>query len=444
MSRVSSYVETVAGGTYKVLYPFEGKNNDQLTLEEEEILTLQDQQSERGWVWATNNKDQSGFVPFKYVVRIAKGGWDKWAYGSEVVACCTLHFVGLITLMFGTQQLDGDVFMALGALSMFFGSLCMLLIFFRSRISAVWRGCILIFFSIPLLACWPIGFFGGVMVLVASIAEFVKHRADDEEYSPPAWTMENCCGFIFDEKRTCSGYTAFFFWVVINSVVFWLGYRMGEDDRDEWREDDDIILDKPEWAFAQATGTVLSFNFLMILVFSLRGFQSILLGCGDNINPTYKDSCASRCKKYLENTFTEENMAAVHSVISCTIIVATIGHILGNFASYDKSGPGTDYEEHFGSIPFFTGGACFVLMGITISSSFISPERNPRVFKIVNRAAYALVLVLFFHGRDGFNQNFWKFMVAPVVLYCIDRGFRLGVSAEYEIEDEEETAQFKK
>lgn len=81
----------VVAGKYRAKADFPSEDNSQLSLKGGEILVLQSQTEDRGWVWAqlTNptGPKREGYVPRNYLEKVPEGDWDQWAYGCEIVSC---------------------------------------------------------------------------------------------------------------------------------------------------------------------------------------------------------------------------------------------------------------------------------------------------------------------------------------------------------------------
>jgi len=309
----------------------------------------------------------------------------------------------------------------------------------RHKVPANYRAILMILLCFPLLASYEyIGIFGGLIVLSASIAEYVAYKSADEQYSPEPLTFNSMCGFIFARDRTLTGFIVFLIWTGCVVGVFLLGFNHGRSSADDWSLKRDIDIPRNEWGFTQGCGTVISFSLMMLMLFQLRGFQNILINWGEGMQPKYKQSCKARFKEYLTSTFTQDNMLRVHMVISTTIIVFTVFHVFGNFFTYDNSGSKSSYDDHFGVVPFITGGLSCVCLAIIISSAWISPEKDRRVFMLIHRTALILMGLLIVHGRDGWNPNFWKYILGPCVLYGMDKCFRVGVFNFSQVAEDDE------
>jgi len=54
-------------GNYRILCDFEAERSNQLSAKEGDMVKLEDQMPERGWIWATSSDGKSGFLPAGYV-----------------------------------------------------------------------------------------------------------------------------------------------------------------------------------------------------------------------------------------------------------------------------------------------------------------------------------------------------------------------------------------
>merc|ERR1719499_1304820 len=172
---------------------------------------------------------------------------------------------------------------------------------------------------------------------------------------------------------------------------------------------------------------MICFCMCTMLVFSLQGFQSVLVALADF--RTAKVGKKADLKKALTDAFSRESMIRVHKWIAWTMVLATLFHVFGAFASYEHSGPRKDFDRIFGEAPLITGGMNLVVLAIILSSIFITPDHAPRLFRNIHFFGILFVILLVFHGKNYWGPNFWKWMLGPFLLFLMDKAFRYGLLA---------------
>jgi len=300
----------------------------------------------------------------------------------------------------------------------------MIMIFFRDKLSPLKRAGILFLVSIPLAVGYPFGLFGAIVLWFAVAVECVMYHMGDTTYKPPGWRCGECCKAMWGANWI----SIFFFllWLASNFAVFMLGLWYGQERAEDWQNSDEKYqIQKGEWSFAQATGVMICFNMTTMLVFSLQGFQSILLACIDF--RTDRVGKKADCKTALGNAFSRESMIRVHRWIAYTMVLATLFHIFGAFAAYEHSGAKKDFNNIFGTAPLITGGICLIVLAIILSSVYITPEHAPQLFRNIHAFGVLFIILLVFHGKDFWGPNFWKWLLGPMLLFLLDKAFRYGL-----------------
>lgn len=425
-------------GRYRVLYDYAPEEDmvDGLTVKEKMVVNLQAQAAENGWVWATVlDKDnptaapKSGFLPKGFIVKIP--GYDRWAYGAEVTCIWYTFLTGLFVTLYGSSEIDGTRNLAFGCLSMIASGFLMIMVQFRDSLGPLKRMLGLFFCGIFMFAGYPTGIWGGIVVLFACVVEFIVYQEENVDvYIPEPLKFDGCCDF-----WRSSGFSIFFFllWCGCNFAVFLLGLEFGYRRAEDWQADG-YEIQKGEWAFAQASGTLIAWNILVMLLFCLQGFQQIMLSSAERITSNTVGKKAD-FKKFIINHLQPESMLYAHRCIAFTLICSTILHLLGCFAAYEHSGPERDFMEIFGEAPFITGGICISILGIVMSSSYLDIVANRDLFRNIHHLALVAIILLIFHGADWWNPNMWKYLIGPTFLYCLDKVFRYGVFGYSESED---------
>lgn len=118
-------------------------------------------------------------------------------------------------------------------------------------------------------------------------------------------------------------------------------------------------------------------------------------------------------------------LVPTHSVIAIVIVVASIGHTgahLGNLAlAYDWTM--TTLEGPWALI----SGGFLALILFVICTASVGPVRLAQfsIFLEVHHLFLAFFALLLVHGAGGVGPNFWKYLIAPAVLYAGERLLRL-------------------
>jgi len=434
-SRISVAEDPFTAGKYRILFDYEAERSNELSAKEGDMVKLEDQMPERGWIWATSSDGKNGFLPATYVRKVP--GWDQWAYGCEVVSSGFTFVGGLFVVLYGSAEIDGTRNLAFGCLSMMASACLLLMIHYRDNLAHWKRMLCLGFCAILLFAGYPMGVWSGFVLLFAIGVEFIVwNSGETEKYKAPPVNFNGCCDF-----WRSSGFSivVFLLWCGTNFAIFLLGIEYGIRRAEGWREEG-YEIQESEWAFAQATGSMIAWNILVMLLFCLQGFQQMILAGAERLTSQRTGKCAA-FKEFLLNNLKPEAMLFAHKCIAFTLTICTILHLLGAFAAYEHSGPRRDFMEIFGEAPFITGGLCIVILGIIIGSSYLDLSRSPVLFRNIHRLTLMFFALLLFHGADWWNPNFWKYMIGPIFLYCLDKMFRLGVFGYNNKEDEYETVE---
>lgn len=254
--------------------------------------------------------------------------------------------------------------------------------------------------------------------------ELLVWNSKDDVYIPEPYDFSKICDFW---KSSLLAIIVFIGYVVANVFIFTLGIEYGGRRADEWQDSENRYnIGKTEWEFAQATGTCICFNITMMMIFSLQGFQNALVALAERLSSAKEGRMAS-LRDFLKGSFAPESMLKVHKMFAIVILVFTGLHIIGCFAAYENSGPAKDFEDIFGIAPYVTGGMMVVILGIVMASSSIDPGKRPSLFANIHRLGLVLFGLLVLHGKNWFGPNFWKWIIAPVLLLAMDKTFRYGL-----------------
>lgn len=449
MSRVSavSVDLQVMPGRYEVTHDWEPNSSNQVQVQVGDIVKLKEQNEERGWVWVTKIETQeSGYLPRTRLKKISDGDLDQWAYGHELVSTFILLFGGLFVLLWGSATINGGYITACGTASICFSALTMLMIYMRNEMNPLYRGAGLVFFSVPMFVSYPLGLPGGIFVLLSGIPEYFVWRSGNERYKGEEWTFSGWCGVLFGNSFTSVCF--FIVWCATCFGFFMVGYTSGEAEATIWtsvEQKDTYVISIGVWALTAGFGTVISWAVCGLLLVSLTGFQQILLEKAENMERGNRESCRAKMKKFLVGIFSEESIESAQKAIVNTIVVGVILHCLFAYFAYESSGSKRDFSNIFTIIPFITGAVGIILLALFISGAWIHPKRLPTHSKIYRGLGYLLIILMFFHGTDGWNEHFWKYVIVPVVFFLMDKMFRLGVwgySPHYDDLEQQKMADF--
>lgn len=418
----------VVPGRYKVKADFASEDDSQLSVKEGEYVIMQAQKEDRGWVWAqtTDTGRRAGYVPRNYLEKIPEGDWDQWAYGCEIVSCFYAGFSGMFILLYGSAtKTDPTMELAIGTLSMMLASVMMIVIFFRNSIKPIYRALYLGGTSIFLFAGYPLGVWGGITLMLSSGVEVLVWYSKDDPYNPPSWSIATLCRSIF----AASFFTmiGFGLWLTSNVFIFIWGLSYGRSRADDWNDlanDEVFLIPRNSWGFAQGMAQCICYQITVLLVFALQGFQQVILAC-TNFDAG-KQGKMSQFKKGLTSAFSRDSMLAIHKFISFTMLFCGAFHVLGCFAAYEHSGPAKDFRRLFGDGPIITGGLLIILLAMTLSSTYLSPDRQPQTFRYVHLTSVLFIGLLVLHGKNWFAPNFYKWLIGPIILYAMDKSFRFG------------------
>jgi len=432
----------VIGGKYKAKADFPADDNSQLSLRQGEVLLLQEQKEDRGWVWAqkTNKTGPKteGYVPRNYLEKVPEGDWDQWAYGSEIISCFYAMFSGCFILLYGSAtKTDPTVELAIGTFAMMLASFLMIIVFFRNYINPVYRAIYLAITAIVLFAGFPMGVWGGITLMLAMCIEILVWYSQDDPYTPNTFSLAGCCRSIF--AASLFNMILFALWLASNGGIFIWGLEYGKERAKEWSDLQNAevyAIPTDSWGFAQAMAQCICFQVTCLLIFALQGFQQILIAA---VNfETGRQGKMAKFKAALMKGLGRESMMSVHKFISFTMLFCASFHVLGCFSAYEHSGPEKDFNILFGEGPIVTGGLLIILLAIILSSTYLSPDRRPKTFRYVHLTSVLFLGVLVLHGRNWFAPNVYKWLIAPFILFALDKAFRFGLFSFTQADEEEQ------
>jgi len=364
--------------------------------------------------------------------------FDIFASSMEWWACITLFISGVFTLMWGSAEVPEDTldetlgtFQCLGAavLVAYFST-------YRDRFggdrASIFRCVVLIVMSV---ICWltlPIGIIGAGALSLASISNLLAFCYNSDAQTATDWlTLGLNLNEIFKGtfQKSFIG-TAIFFMVHImaNIGYFILGMYIGQEKIDEVTEKRLILGDA--WKYAEGWGTVIAINLALILLLSMYSVHGYLLDWAE-LHVEDADCCMKCLTRTILWSLVAKRQFFLHKVLAGTILVAAVGHMFECFDAYHASGAAVDFINIFGEMPFITGvPMIWCLTSIFAVMYLWDPVRkvgHKTLFQYAHLSWVLLILLPFFHGKGGWGSNYWMFMTGPLLLYGMDKTFRLLV-----------------
>jgi len=371
------------------------------------------------------------------------------AASCEWWCCIALFFSGVFSVLWGSQDSPED------EAAQFFGAMqciiaAVLLVYFalfrefacccNPEQTALVRGGFLLLTSITGFAALPMGAIGGGACLIASFANFYaffKNSATlDDEGKELEWLSMGFDMSKINCKNSSTAFIFFAFYGVLNWLFYLVGLKIGQD-----RIDDELAENRLEvgdmYSRAEGFGVIISFNFMMMFLFSLFGFQILATNWSKTRSGPEEDCITRGLVAIIDWLFVDTRILFLHRTFAALIMLATIGHCVANFQAYEDSGPARDYVEVFGRWPLISGILIILLMiPIYSVANPVIKESAREVFNVAHGCWVVVFLLLFLHGKaDPFpwNSNFWKFMLGPSILYLLDVIFRYGGLTAMEI-----------
>lgn len=256
--------------------------------------------------------------------------------------------------------------------------------------------------------------------------EILVWYSKDDAYTPASFSLAGLCRSIF--AASLFNMFIFAFWIASNFGIFIWGLEYGKDRAKEWSnpENEDVfVIPESSWGFAQGMAQCICFQITCLLVFAMQGFQQILVAC--TTFETARQGKGAQFKAALHKGLGRESMLAVHKFISFTMLICASLHVLGCFSAYEHSGPNKDFRRLFGDGPMVTGGLLIIILAVVLSSTYLSHERRPQAFTYVHMTSVLFIGLLVLHGKSFFAPNFYKWLIAPIILFALDKSFRAGI-----------------
>jgi len=276
----------------------------------------------------------------------------------------------------------------------------------------------------------PIGIIGAGALTLASIANLLAFCYKSDSQTADDWLT---LGFKLRDvvkgsrHNSLVGTSMFFLLHLAANVGFFLiGMYLGREKIVEVAKDRLILGDA--WKSAEGWGVVISCNIGLLLLFSMYSVHGYLLDWAE-LHVDDADCCLKCMTRTILWVFVAKRQFFLHKVFAGTIIIAATGHMFECFESYHTSGAAIDFMKIFGEVPFITGVPmiwCLTsIFAVTYLWDPVQKVGHKALFHYAHLSWVLLVFLPFFHGKNGWGSNYWKFMVVPLFLYGLDKGFRL-------------------
>jgi len=274
---------------------------------------------------------------------------------------------------------------------------------------AILRAGVWFIISIFAWAAPPAGLLGGIATTAAMVSNVLSHLRDSEPAEAPYFwdTLKKQA-----VKYEILNYGLIIVWGLLSLCLWFIGKQYGSDINNDKL---DGLVDQVEGI--EGFGFVISFNIMCFLFM--------------------------RCKWMLENLqiqlplpfgWMHAYAEGIQYAFCVTITFATIGHVIAALDSYNGNAHAV-FLKYYGDAPLWTGLIVFAVMvhlwALMVRPSLFYKQPGQTIYKRINTIGNPLILiVLLFHGRSGWGANYWKWMLAPIVFYLVDRGMRRNADQE--------------
>mmetsp|Transcript_9197 Transcript_9197/g.13801 ORF Transcript_9197/g.13801 Transcript_9197/m.13801 type:complete len:999 (+) Transcript_9197:58-3054(+) len=201
-------------------------------------------------------------------------------------------------------------------------------------------------------------------------------------------------------------------YIVLNVLFFLYAVVLWVNLNQELDEEDRISSAGP---FAKGFGWTLDFNCALILIPVCRNLLSIMY----DISST--KSFIGGCCGVLVTFIPLDRNIAFHKFVAYVMCLCAFGHMFFHFINYALRPDQT--IDLFGIVPWYTGGFIMLCIFMIFSGAQLLVRRKQ--FEIF-WYTHVFIFPLFFftiliHGNGGWNPNFWKWFILPLLLYLTER-----------------------
>ena len=174
----------------------------------------------------------------------------------------------------------------------------------------------------------------------------------------------------------------------------------------------------PVWfPIAKMFGNLLDINCAFIVLPVCRTFIRNLY------NISTDKSSRARCFNFILSFMPLDKAIQWHKLMAFLIFVGAVIHPFAHFMNYNQV-PLT-YSTLFGSTVWISGTIILVCMHLMFTTSMLQVRHAKfEMFWYTHHLFIVFFIALLFHGRKSWNPNFWKWFVAPGLLYISERILR--------------------
>jgi len=317
----------------------------------------------------------------------------------EWLAAIILFLSGCLCIAHGTATSK-----ALGSIQIISSIPMILYLYFKreafSESPAILRAGIWFIASIFAWTAPPAGLLGGMAATMAMGWNVYCHLNDSGPADAPYFWDE-----LIDEFGTLSlfNYGVMLAWALLNVCVLFGGRSYGNNiNKTEFGG----LIDQMEGI--AGCGFIVSFNLMCMLFMNCRYIIEMLT-----------------IQVPIPFLWLYENYIGINYALFATITIATIGHIFAAMDAYNSS-YASAFSNYYGGAPLGVGVIVFGLL-IQLWALMIRPNlfwRGPEefIFKWAYKVGYPLIVILlFFYGKGGWSDTYWKWMITPCIFFVIDR-----------------------
>lgn len=293
---------------------------------------------------------------------------------------------------------------ALGSIQIIFAIPIILYLYFKRESfcdsPAILRAGIWFIASIFAWTAPPSGLLGGMGATVAMCWNVYCHLNDSRPAEAPYFWEK-----LIDEFGNLSlmNYGIIIVWALLNIGVWFGGRNYGNNINDK-----EFLGQIKQTEGISGCGFLISFNLMCVLFMSCRYIIGIL-----------------SVQVPIPFAWLNENFLGINYALFATITIATIGHLFAALDAYNSDATSL-FTKYYGGAPLGTGVIIFGFL-IQLWALGISPNlfwRGPaeKIFNWAYNIGYPIIVfLLLFHGKRGWSNVYWKFMITPFIIFLIDR-----------------------
>jgi hypothetical protein len=181
----------------------------------------------------------------------------------------------------------------------------------------------------------------------------------------------------------------------------------------------DYCVKLSNWGpWAKGFGAMLDLNCAMILVPVLRTMLRYLYN-----RSTRDQGLVSRALRAILYFVPIDMNLAFHKFVAKMIVFSSLGHVIIHFINIAAAWNST--LNRFGVEAWITGGVICYCMFLIYSAVADNVKRGQfEIFWYCHHMFIVFFITTLFHGKGGVNPNYWRYFLAPGVLYICERLLR--------------------